>query len=157
MSIRYKTSRFSAGTKKIWYKRGVPRWKSTGAIIMKNCREACSRGCHLSCRIIITPKYEQTMNKPNFFVLFSQLSTSALLFIVNIHNISSGLFLQRRGSSPVSKACKQFLKKLYQPREKSLSLFFRNPVVRQAEASLLQLTVNAPGLLREIVGVEVER
>lgn len=157
MSIRYKTSRFSAGTKKIWYKRGVPRWKSTGAIIMKNCREACSRGCHLSCRIIITPKYEQTMNKPNFFVLFSQLSTSAFLFIVNIHNIPSGLLPQRHRLSPVSKACKQFLKELDQPCKKTLSLLFRDPVVRQAEASLLQLTVNASCLLREIVGVEVER
>jgi hypothetical protein len=95
MSIRYKTSRFSAGTKKIWYKRGVPRWKSTGAIIMKNCREACSRGCHLSCRIIIAPKYEQTMNKPNFFVLFSQLSTSTFLFIVNIHNILTDMLIFR--------------------------------------------------------------
>ena len=95
MSIRHKTSRFSAGTKKIWYKRGVPRWKSTGAIIMKNCREACSRGCHLSCRIIITPKYEQTMNKPNFFVLFSQLSTSTFLFIVNIHNILTDMLILR--------------------------------------------------------------
>ena len=27
------------------------------------------------------------MNNLNFFVLFSQLSTSALLFIVDIHNI----------------------------------------------------------------------
>ena len=157
MSIRYKTSRFSAGTKKIWYKRGVPRWKSTGAIIMKNCREACSRGCHLSCRIIIAPKYEQTMNKPNFFVLFSQLSTSALSFIVNIHNIPSGLLPQRRGSSSVPKTCKQFLQELNQPCEKPLSLFFRDSVVRKAEASLLQFTVDAPGLLRKIVRVKVER
>ena len=90
-----KTSRFSAGPKKSGIKRGVPRWKSTGAIIMKNCREACSRGCHLSCTIIIAPKYEQTMNKPNFFVLFSQLSTSALLFIVDIHNILSDMLILR--------------------------------------------------------------
>ena len=35
------------------------------------------------------------MNKLNFFVLFSQLSTSALLFIVDIHNILSDMLILR--------------------------------------------------------------
>ena len=35
------------------------------------------------------------MNKTNFFVLFSQLSISALLFIVDIHNILSDMLILR--------------------------------------------------------------
>jgi len=35
------------------------------------------------------------MNKPNFFVLFSQLSTSTFLFIVNIHNILTDMLIFR--------------------------------------------------------------
>ena len=35
------------------------------------------------------------MNKANFFVLFSQLSNSALLFIVDIHNILTDMLILR--------------------------------------------------------------